>query len=213
MYLALNDEQRLLAQTVRSFIEKELPASKVREMMATQDAFDERLWQKMAAQGWMSVTVPSEFGGMAESWLTVAVLFEAFGWGMVPGPFLATVGFAAPLLAAAGSAEQQSRWLSAIAEGKCRASVAYLEPESGYEFDSMRTTASERSELSTTPRTTSPTAMGASQSSRWTVAGKSPSLRMVAVGAVKPRARRSSRRRPWRRVWLAASCIDESSVV
>src|SRR5260221_1315226 len=145
MYLALNDEQRILAQTVRSFIQKELPASKVREMMATQDAFDEHLWQKMAEQGWMSVTVPSEFGGMAESWLTVAVLYEALGWGMVPGPFLATVGFAAPLLSAAGSAEQKSRGLSAIAEGNCRASVAYLEPEGGYAFDSIRTTASETS--------------------------------------------------------------------
>ena len=117
MYLALNDEQRLLAQTVRSFIQKELPSSKVREIVATEDAFDEHLWQQMAEQGWMSVTVPSEFGGMADSWLTVAVLFEELGWGMAPGPFLATVGLAAPLLAAAGSAEQKSRWLSAIAEG------------------------------------------------------------------------------------------------
>jgi alkylation response protein AidB-like acyl-CoA dehydrogenase len=145
MYLALNDEQRLLAQTVRSFIEKELPSSKVREMSATQDAFDQELWRKMAEQGWMSVTVPSEFGGMADSWLTVAVLFEELGWGLAPGPFLATVGFAAPLLAAAGSAEQKARWLSAIAEGNCRASVAYLEPEGDYEFGSIRTTASETS--------------------------------------------------------------------
>jgi acyl-CoA dehydrogenase len=143
MYLALNDEQRLLAQTVRSFIQKELPSSKVREITATKDAFDEDLWRKMAEQGWMSVTVPSEFGGMADSWLTVAVLFEELGWGMAPGPFLATVGLAAPLLAAAGSAEQKSRWLSAIAEGNCRATVAYLEPESGYDFDLIQTTASE----------------------------------------------------------------------
>jgi alkylation response protein AidB-like acyl-CoA dehydrogenase len=145
MYLALNDEQRLLAQTVRSFLQKELPSSKVREIIATKDAFDEHLWQKMANQGWMSLTVPSEFGGMADSWLTVAVMFEELGRGMVPGPFLATVAFAAPLLAAAGSAEQKSRWLPAIAEGNCRASVAYLEPEGGYEFDSLRTTASESS--------------------------------------------------------------------
>lgn len=143
MYLALNDEQRLLAQTVRSFMQKELPSSNVREILATKDAFDEQLWRKMAEQGWMSLTVPSEFGGMAESWLTVAVVFEEFGWGMAPGPFLATVGFAAPLLAAAGSAEQKSRWLPAIAEGNCRASVAYLEPEGGYELDSLRTTASQ----------------------------------------------------------------------
>jgi alkylation response protein AidB-like acyl-CoA dehydrogenase len=146
MYLALNDEQRLLAQTVRAFLQKELPSSKVREMMVTKDAFDEHLWRKMAEQGWMSVTVPSEFGGIADSWLTVAVLFEELGWGMAPGPFLATVGLAAPLLVTAGSAEQQSRWLSAIAEGNCRATVAYLEPEGGYELDSIRTTASETSD-------------------------------------------------------------------
>jgi alkylation response protein AidB-like acyl-CoA dehydrogenase len=143
MYLTLNDEQRLLAQTVRSFCMKELPSSKVREIAATQDAFDEELWRKMAEQGWMSLTVPGEFGGLADSWLTVAVLFEELGWGMAPGPFLATVGFAAPLLAAAGSAEQKSRWLPAIAEGSCRASVAYIEADGGYELDAMQTTASE----------------------------------------------------------------------
>jgi alkylation response protein AidB-like acyl-CoA dehydrogenase len=143
MYLALNDEQRLLAQTVRSFVQKETPSSKVREIVATQDAFHEELWRKMAEQGWMSLTVPSEFGGIADSWLTVAVLFEELGWGMAPGPFLATVGFAAPLLTFAGSAEQKSRWLPAIAGGSCRASVAYLEADGGYEIDAMQTTASE----------------------------------------------------------------------
>ena len=143
MYLALSDEQKMLAQTVRMFVEKELPSAKVRQIMATEDAFDERLWQKMAEQGWMSLTVPVEFGGLAESWLTVAVLFEELGRGMVPGPFLATVGLAAPLLAMAGSAEQKARWLPAIVEGKCRASVAYMEPDASYELDAMSTTASE----------------------------------------------------------------------
>ena len=142
MYLALSDEQKMLAQTVRQFVEKELPSAKVRQIMATESAYDEQLWQKMAEQGWMSLTVPVEYGGLAESWLTVAVLFEELGRGMVPGPFLATVGLAAPLLAKAGSAEQKARWLPAIAEGKCRASVAYLEPVASYELDSITTTAS-----------------------------------------------------------------------
>lgn len=145
MYLALSDEQKMLAQTVRRFVEKELPSARVRQIMATESAFDERLWQKMAEQGWMSVTVPVESGGLAESWLTVAVLFEELGRGMVPGPFLATVGLAVPLLARAGSHEQKARWLPAIAEGACRASVAYLEPVASYELDSISTTASEMS--------------------------------------------------------------------
>ncbi len=76
MYLALSEEQKMLAQTVHRFVEKELPSSKVRQIMTTESAFDEQLWQKMTEQGWMSLTVPVEFGGLAESWLTVAVLFE-----------------------------------------------------------------------------------------------------------------------------------------
>ena len=143
MYLALNDEQEMLAQTVRSFVKKELPSARVRQIMATANAFDERLWQQMAEQGWMSLTVPTEFGGLAASWLTVAVLFEELGKAMTPGPFLATVGLAAPLLAMAGREEQKDRWLSAIAQGACRASVAYLEPAGGYELDGIRTIASE----------------------------------------------------------------------
>jgi len=143
MYLALSDEQKMLAQTVHRFVEKELPSAKVRQIMATESAFDEHLWQKMAEQGWMSLTVPVEFGGLAESWLTVAVLFEELGRGMVPGPFLATAGLAAPLLAKAGSSEQKARWLPAIVQGKCRASVAYLESVASYELDSITATASE----------------------------------------------------------------------
>src|SRR5215472_6491255 len=143
MYLALSEEQKMLAQTVRRFVEKEVPSAKVRQIMTTESAFDEHLWQRMAEQGWMSLTVPVEFGGLAESWLTVAVLFEELGWGLVPGPFLPTVGLAVPLLARAGSSEQKARWLPAIVEGKCRASLAYLEPFASYELDSIRTTASE----------------------------------------------------------------------
>jgi alkylation response protein AidB-like acyl-CoA dehydrogenase len=149
MYLALNDEQKLLAQTVQAFVRKELPSSKVRQILATEHAYDAPLWQQMAEQGWMGLTVPTAFGGLAESWLTVAVLFEELGKGMVPGPFLATVGLAAPLLAVAGSDQQKARWLSAIAEGTCRASVAYLEPDAASDFESIQTTANEAGEAFT----------------------------------------------------------------
>src|SRR5207244_5746634 len=116
MYLTLSDEQKMLAQTVRQFIEKELPSSKVRRIMATESAFDEQLWQRMAEQGWMSLTVPVEYGGVAVSWLSVAVLFEEAGRGILPGPVLATVGLVAPLLAKAGSAEQNERCQHTIEE-------------------------------------------------------------------------------------------------
>lgn len=141
MYLKLNDEQNMLAQTVRRFVEKECGSVRVRKIMATENAYDTDLWNQMAEQGWMGLTVPDEYGGLGESWLTVAVLFEELGRGVVPGPFLATIGLAVPALVQAANAGQKTRWLSAIAEGNCRATVAYLEEANSYRFDRPATTA------------------------------------------------------------------------
>ena len=104
MYFGLNDEQKMLAQTARRFVEKECPSSKVRQIMQTENAYDAELWQKMATNGWLGLTVPEEYGGLGESWLTVLALFEELGRGVVPGPLLATVGLAVPTLVAAGNA-------------------------------------------------------------------------------------------------------------
>ncbi len=141
MYLALNDEQKMLAQTVRRWVEKECPSTRVRQIMATETAYDEQLWNQMAAQGWMGLTIPEEYGGLGESWLTQAALFEELGRGLVPGPLLATVGLATPLLLKAGSKAQKERWLPSIAEGSARATVAYLEEANSYEFGAPATTA------------------------------------------------------------------------
>jgi len=141
MYFDLNSEQKMLAQTVRRFVDKECTSPKIRQIMQTPDAYDAALWGKMAAQGWMSLTVPEEFGGLNESWLTVATVFEELGRGIVPGPFLATVALAAPALALAGNANQKARWLPLIAEGQAKATLAYLEPTNSYSLDSLKTTA------------------------------------------------------------------------
>ncbi|HEX2914039.1 MAG TPA: acyl-CoA dehydrogenase family protein [Chloroflexia bacterium] len=141
MYLDLNDEQKMLAQTVRRFVEKECPSSRVRQIIETEHAYDEQLWAHMAEQGWMGLTVSEEYGGLHESWLTVAALFEELGRGVVPGPFLATVALAAPLLDRAGNSDQKARWLPAIVEGTCRATVAYLEEQNSYRYDAPATTA------------------------------------------------------------------------
>lgn len=141
MYLELNDEQKMLAQTVRRFVEREVASATVRKTMATEDAFSDELWRKMAEQGWMGLIVPEEYGGLGESWLTVAALFEELGRGIVPGPFLATVGFAAPLLVRAANDSQRSRWLPGIADGSSRAAVAYLEEAASYEPAKISTTA------------------------------------------------------------------------
>jgi len=141
MYLDLNEEQKMLAQTARRFVEKECASARLRKIMETETADDATLWKQMAEQGWMGLTVPDEYGGLGESWLTVAALFIELGRGIVPGPFLATVGLAAPALVQAGNDNQKARWLPAIAEGSCRATVAYLEPTISYELDSIKTTA------------------------------------------------------------------------
>ena len=45
----------------------------------------------MAAQGWLGIHLPEEFGGQGFGLFELAVLLEETGWSVVPGPLLPTV--------------------------------------------------------------------------------------------------------------------------
>ena len=51
MNLDLNDTQGLLQQTVRDFLERELPFDRIREL-ERDGAWDQPLWKEVCRQGW-----------------------------------------------------------------------------------------------------------------------------------------------------------------
>ncbi len=140
MDFSLSKEQKLLMKSVRELMTRECPTTKVRELMATETAFDEALWELIADQGWTALTLPEGYEGLELGAVDLAVVAEAMGGFCLPGPFLSN-HWGASLLATAGNAEAAERWLTDIAEGTLRATVAYLEETADWDPENVTLTA------------------------------------------------------------------------
>jgi alkylation response protein AidB-like acyl-CoA dehydrogenase len=122
----LSKAQKLLQQSARDFFARECKPERVRELMATETAFDEGLWRAMADQGWMGLIIPEEFGGLGLSAVDLIAVTEEMGRACLPGPFLSTL-WAAALIDRAGGEGQRKQYLEPIAAGDLKATVALLE--------------------------------------------------------------------------------------
>ncbi len=127
MDFALSEEQNLLAQTLRRFLQEECPVTRVRELVARTPGGDGGTWKALAELGVAGLLIPEAHGGSGLGLLDAAVAAETLAWGVAPAPFLGSAVMAPVALCAAGSAEQQARWLPQLATGTCRMGIAATE--------------------------------------------------------------------------------------
>lgn len=74
--------------------------------------------EKMAALGTFGATIPEQFGGLGLGKLVMCVITEELSRGWIGAGSLGTRSeIAGELIAASGTAQQQARWLPAIASG------------------------------------------------------------------------------------------------
>ncbi|MDT5268724.1 MAG: hypothetical protein QOH49_910 [Acidobacteriota bacterium] len=137
----LSKPQKLLKESARALLVRECGAGRVRELMETETAHDEGLWQSLADQGWTGLVVPEEQGGLGLGLVEMAAVAEEMGRACLPGAFLSTL-FAAALVERAGSAEQRAKYLEPIAAGELKATVALLEEGASWDVDAVRLGAS-----------------------------------------------------------------------
>ncbi len=140
MDFAFSEEQEMLRRSARDFLAKECSSKVVRKLMDSSDAYDKALWQKLAGLGWTALGIPEEYGGVG-TYLELVVVLEEAGRALMPGPFFATMGLAAPVLIEAGTEAQKKEVLAAIAEGSARATLAFTEPSGRWDASSIALTA------------------------------------------------------------------------
>jgi alkylation response protein AidB-like acyl-CoA dehydrogenase len=127
----LSKPQKLLQQSAREFFSRECKPERVRELMATETAFDDALWRAMADQGFTGLTIPEEFGGLGLNLVDLIAVAEEMGRACLPGPFISTL-WAAELIARAGNEGQRKQYLEPIAAGEMKATVALLEEDADW---------------------------------------------------------------------------------
>ncbi|MEX2392933.1 MAG: acyl-CoA dehydrogenase family protein [Actinomycetota bacterium] len=122
MNFDFDDTQLALRDLARDLFAKESPPSRIRGLWDGKP-FDRSVWKTMADAGITGITVPEAFGGADGNDVDLALVFEEAGRAALPEPLVETAGFAAPVIAEAGSDAMKQRWLPAIASGEAIAAV------------------------------------------------------------------------------------------
>ena len=125
MEFALTDEQRLLDESLRGYLARELPLDRLKAQAKEGRGFAEAQWRDLAALGLTGLLIPEEYGGAGLGLLDAAVAAEALGAAAAPVPFAATCVMAPLAIGQLASADQQKAWLPKIANGEMRVAVAF----------------------------------------------------------------------------------------
>ncbi|MDR2985810.1 MAG: acyl-CoA dehydrogenase family protein [Nocardiopsaceae bacterium] len=140
MDFELSDEQRLLRDTIRSFVDAQIrPVAREWEESGR---YPEEIVATMKKLGLFGLLVPEEYGGMAADMVSLAVVFEEIsrGWMGVAG-IIGSHSMSCWMIAAYGTPEQKDAHLPALASGERRTGIALTEPGAGSDLQGIATTA------------------------------------------------------------------------
>ncbi|HEY6029647.1 MAG TPA: acyl-CoA dehydrogenase family protein, partial [Gaiellaceae bacterium] len=141
MDFELTDEQRLIQDTVRAFVdERVLPVAVQNDI---DHKLDMELVQGLAELGVLGIVIPEEYGGAGLDFVAEALSCEEVERGEAAFRTLISVhvGLNSLTMLKYGSEEQKQRWLVPQARGEKLACFGLTEPDAGSDVAAMRTTA------------------------------------------------------------------------
>lgn len=139
MDFKLNDDRRMLAETLERFLRDNYSIDKRHEFAASEQGWSKDMWQQFAELGVIGALFTEEQGGYGGEGADLMVVFEAVGKALVVEPLLPTL-LAGSLLADVMGPEAVPH-IEAIISGQKIVALAHGEPGSRYNLDHVDTTA------------------------------------------------------------------------
>jgi len=136
-----NEEQQLLADSIRRFIAKDYDFETRKKIVASAEGASADVWRTFAEMGLLGIPFASAHGGFGGGAIDLMSVMEAIGEGLVVEPFLCTVGLAGQLVARGGSEAQRNALLPAIVEGRLKMAFAHTENGARYDLAHVAATA------------------------------------------------------------------------
>ncbi len=127
MNFDFSDEQKLLQQTARDYLEANSPLSTCREILEGDQPYAAELWKGAAQMGWQGAVIPEQYGGAEFGHLELAMIAYEVGRSLAPIPFGPSVYFATEAILRFGSEAQKSTWLPKLADGSAIGTFALSE--------------------------------------------------------------------------------------
>jgi butyryl-CoA dehydrogenase len=139
--IELTDEQRLIHETARDFVDNEV-VPRARESDRAQ-RFDLELARRLGGMGYLGAPVATEHGGRGLDYLTYGLIVEEVGRG--DSAMRTVVSVQTSLVCGSiegwGTDEQKARWLPDLCSGEAFGCFGLTEPDTGSDAASLRTRA------------------------------------------------------------------------
>jgi len=111
------EEEQMLKNVAREFLEAEVSTALVREMELDGLGYPPALWKQMAELGWLGMSIPEQYGGQGLPITYLGLILQEAGRVMAPVPLHSTM-VAALTIATEGSDQQKQDILPAVSDGK-----------------------------------------------------------------------------------------------
>jgi pimeloyl-CoA dehydrogenase small subunit len=137
----LNDDQRLLKESVDRLILDQYQFQQRKGYMAQPGGFSAAMWDRFAEQGLLGLPFAEAHGGFGGGAIEQMIVAEAFGRGLVVEPYFATVVLSGSVLRRAAGQELLSALVPQIVAGKLKLAFAHVERHSRYDLANVATSA------------------------------------------------------------------------
>src|SRR5450432_260072 len=142
MYVGYSKEHEALRDELRAYYDRLLTPEIEDELRGSEGAGEvpRAIFKQMAADGWVGVGWPTEWGGQNLTPVEQFVFFDESMRAGAPVPML-TINSVAPTIMRFGSEEQKNFFIPKILAGEIHFAIGYTEPDAGTDLASLRTRA------------------------------------------------------------------------
>ena len=141
MDLSLTDEQNLIYDTARDFVDREV-VERARENDRA-EKFDRELASKLGEMGYLGAPVSEEYGGRGLDYVSYGLIVEQIGRGDSAARTVVSVqtSLVCGSIERWGTQEQKQRWLPRLCSGEALGCFGLTEPDTGSDAANLRTKA------------------------------------------------------------------------
>ena len=145
MDFEFNEEQQLLADSVRKYLAASYDFEARKKLIASPEGFSQSAWTMFAEMGLTAIPFSTQAGGFGGGAVDMMAAMEAVGESLVVEPLLDHIALASRLIARVGTPAQRTTALPALLDGSHKATFAYLERGRRYALNPVTTVATQTS--------------------------------------------------------------------
>ncbi len=143
MSLILTEEQKMLKDSAREFLEINSPLESFRTLRDNDyKPYDHDVWKGFVEMGWTALIIPEKYGGLDFGYTGLGQIIEETGRTLTKSPIISSILLSSSAIILSDNDELKDKWLPELMNGKTLMSLA-LDEKSGFDPNSIKSSALE----------------------------------------------------------------------